>query len=99
MVLDKNEVSSDVKVKKYRWLIFVIWFFVLVPLAGSAILFYRIADSKMGFMPSFEELENPKSNLASEIYTSDQKLLGKFFIENRTFVNFDELSLILIIKL
>ncbi|MBI4649207.1 MAG: transglycosylase domain-containing protein, partial [Bacteroidia bacterium] len=43
-------------------------------------------------MPSFEELENPKSNLASEIYSCDQKLLGKFYIENRTFVNFEDLS-------
>lgn len=43
-------------------------------------------------MPTFEELENPKSNLASEIISSDQELLGKFYIENRTFVNFDDLS-------
>ena len=42
-------------------------------------------------LPSFEELENPKSVLATEIYTSDLEVLGKFYIENRTFVPFGQL--------
>lgn len=46
----------------------------------------------MGFMPSFEELENPKSNLASEVYSADQELLGKYFIENRSNTTYEELS-------
>ena len=43
-------------------------------------------------MPSFEELENPKSNLASEIYSSDNKILGKFYIENRSNIHYSDLS-------
>jgi len=43
-------------------------------------------------MPSFEELENPKSNLASEIITSDQQILGKYYIENRSNSHYQELS-------
>ena len=43
-------------------------------------------------MPSFEELENPKSNLASEVYSSDGKLLGKYFIENRSNIHYQDLS-------
>lgn len=43
-------------------------------------------------MPSFEELENPKSNIASEIYSSDQKVIGKYYYQNRTFVGFRDLS-------
>lgn len=46
----------------------------------------------MGFMPTFEELENPQTNLASEIYTDNGELLDKFFIENRTLVEYEDLS-------
>lgn len=43
-------------------------------------------------MPSLEELENPKSNLASELFSADQKVIGKYFIENRSNVHYNELS-------
>lgn len=46
----------------------------------------------MGFMPDFNQLENPQTNLASELITEDGELLGKYFIENRTFVSYEELS-------
>jgi penicillin-binding protein 1A len=46
----------------------------------------------LGFMPTFEELENPKSNLASEVFSADQVLLGKYYIENRTVCHYSELS-------
>ncbi|GAF03443.1 transglycosylase domain-containing protein [Saccharicrinis fermentans] len=45
-----------------------------------------------GSHASFEELENPKSSLATEIISEDHEVLGNFAIENRTFVDFDELS-------
>lgn len=56
------------------------------------LLFFAISMGWLGFMPSFEELENPQSNLASEIISADQELLGKYFIENRTNISFSELS-------
>ncbi|MEM7101597.1 MAG: transglycosylase domain-containing protein [Bacteroidota bacterium] len=43
-------------------------------------------------LPTFEELENPQSRLASEIYTEDGKLLGRYYTENRVNVSYDELS-------
>ena len=51
-----------------------------------------ISAGRLGYMPTFEELENPKSNLASEIYSSDGVLLGKYFIENRSNSTFSELD-------
>jgi penicillin-binding protein 1A len=56
------------------------------------LLFFAISKGWLGFMPSFEELENPQSNLASEIISADQELLGSYFIENRININFSELS-------
>src|SRR6185437_858525 len=42
--------------------------------------------------PSLETLENPKSEVASELYTEDGVLLGKYFRENRTPVTYERLS-------
>jgi len=44
-----------------------------------------------GAMPSFEDLENPNSNLATEIISSDGVVLGKFYNENRTAVKYKDL--------
>jgi len=45
-----------------------------------------------GKMPGVEDLDNPKSEIASEIISADGKVIGKFFFENRSPVDFDELS-------
>ncbi len=45
-----------------------------------------------GTMPSFEQLENPRSEVASEIYFSDGMLMGKYYRENRTPVEFEDIS-------
>ncbi|MEE9449934.1 MAG: PBP1A family penicillin-binding protein [Ignavibacteriaceae bacterium] len=42
-------------------------------------------------VPSLEELENPRPNLASKVYTADGELLGQFFIENRIETDLDSL--------
>jgi penicillin-binding protein 1A len=59
-----------------------------VPLA----LLGLAALGAFGKLPTFEELENPKSNLATEIISSDGKLLGTFYRENRTVVGYEELT-------
>jgi len=48
----------------------------------------------LGFddLPDLTELENPTSNLASEIITSDNKIIGKYFLQNRTNVKYSDLS-------
>ncbi|HEY8400488.1 MAG TPA: transglycosylase domain-containing protein, partial [Cytophagaceae bacterium] len=45
-----------------------------------------------GTMPGINHLENPKSDLASELYSADNVLLGKYFRENRSPVNYEEIS-------
>ena len=42
-------------------------------------------------MPTFDELENPQTNLATELYSADGVLLGTYFVENRTHLTFEEL--------
>jgi penicillin-binding protein 1A len=50
-----------------------------------------VANNLFGPMPSFEELENPKTNLATEIYSADHKLIGTYYVENRSNVEYSEL--------
>ncbi|MDO9510322.1 MAG: transglycosylase domain-containing protein [Bacteroidales bacterium] len=56
------------------------------------LLFFAISLGLFGRMPSFEELENPNSNLASEIISAEGKVLGTYYIENRSNVHYHELS-------
>tara|TARA_B100000676_G_scaffold35006_1_gene33004 strand:+ start:23601 stop:25892 length:2292 start_codon:yes stop_codon:yes gene_type:complete len=45
-----------------------------------------------GDMPSLQDLEKPESELSSELYSSDNKLLGKYFRYNRSPIEFNGLS-------
>ncbi len=42
-------------------------------------------------MPTFDDLENPKTNLATQIYSTDGEIIGTYFIENRTYLSYEEL--------
>jgi len=80
--------------KRKSYLLFwIIFFSPFVLLTG---IFILIAAGKMGFMPSFDDLENPNKNIASEIISEDGKLLGTLYRENRSFVSYDDLSVYLI---
>ena len=80
------------KSSETRFFVKRFWIFYLVSILFILLLFFLIATGIFGFMPSFEELENPRSNLASEVYASDNVLLGKYYIENRSNVHYNELS-------
>ena len=45
-----------------------------------------------GQLPTFDELENPKTNLATQLISSDGKILGAYFYENRSNAEFKDLS-------
>ena len=68
------------------WRFFFLGFgtFILVLLCANFGLF--------GKMPSIKELENPEADLASEIISSDAVLMGKYYSENRSEVNYNEIS-------
>lgn len=61
-------------------------------LAFLVLFFICVATGIFGTMPTFDELENPKTNLATEIYSCDGKLLGSYYVENRSNVRYSELS-------
>ena len=85
----KKSAKSTPTIPKYIrriWLVFLsgIALFVLLFLAASAGLLVE--------MPYYTRLENPQTNLATEIISSDSQTLGKFYFEdNRTLMSYDEL--------
>lgn len=80
---------------RYRKLIRTIWRFAFIGIV--MIIFYVLAVSYnflwlFGGMPSLKALENPQSEVASEVYTADNQLLGKYYVENRTPVEITQVS-------
>ncbi|QXP63484.1 penicillin-binding protein 1A [Polaribacter sp. HaHaR_3_91] len=74
--------------KKYiKWF----WLLVLGGFASILLLFLIASWGGLGKLPTFEELENPENNLATEIISSDGKTLGKYATENRTPIKFTDL--------
>ena len=82
----KKTESTKSHAVRNLWIIFG----VLVLLV--ALFFVCVATGVFGAMPTFEELENPRTNLATEIYSADGKLLGTYYVENRSNVRYAELS-------
>ncbi len=77
----------DVRPETLKW----IWAAAFAPVALLLAMLALTALGVFGRMPSFEELENPKSNLATEIYAEDGKVLSTFFIQNRSYVQYADL--------
>jgi penicillin-binding protein 1A len=84
--------STKTKHSPFKKFLFIFWGIILMPFIGFALFLFLVSKGTFGELPTFEELENPKSNLASEIITSDQVILGKYYIQNRTNVHYYELS-------
>ncbi len=72
-------------------LIAILWIVMLLPFILISTLLLFTALGVFGRLPSFEELENPKSNLATEIYSDNGEVIGSFFIENRSYMQYEEL--------
>ncbi|MBC7653711.1 MAG: penicillin-binding protein, partial [Oligoflexus sp.] len=87
--MQRKETLSNGDVQRYtkifwKTILGFFLFFVFIILATSFGLF--------GELPSFRDLENPKSNQASIIYTADKTELGNYFVQNRSNVRYQEIS-------
>ena len=83
------EKLSSQDIRRYNWYIwrfFIGCFFLVVILLGLT------AAGAFGPLPSLRDLENPKSDQASEIISSDKQILGKYYFKNRSNVTFREIS-------
>ena len=76
-------------IRRYNW---YIWRIVIGCFAFLALLITATYFGLFGQLPSFRDIENPKSNQASEVISADKVVLGTYYIENRSSVNFSQLS-------
>jgi len=91
--IQESQVTADKGTKKkHNRYIVIFWLVLVFFILFTVLLFGLISKGKLGYMPTFEEIENPKSFLASEIYSSDDVLLGKYYIENRSNTRYSELD-------
>ena len=85
---EKKETTSGF-IKFVRWF----WILFLAGVLGVALIFFLASVGVFGELPDHTQLENPKTNLASEIISSDGKTLAKFYFnDNRTPVGYEDLS-------
>jgi len=76
--------ATKKKITKWFWILFITPILLVAGLIG---LVWAFAD-----IPSFEDLENPDSKLATQVIAEDGEILTTFHIENRSYVSYDELS-------
>ncbi|MGY6558650.1 MAG: penicillin-binding protein 1A [Nitritalea sp.] len=76
-------------------LIIGIWIGFTALLLGIVLFIWAVSADFLGLfgpLPDFKTLENPRSEIASELYSSDGVLLGSYFRENRSPVAYNDLS-------
>lgn len=59
---------------------------------GCIIFFFTVKWGFFGDLPTQEAIRDFQNNIASEIYSSDNALLGKYYTQDRTDVSFEEIS-------
>ena len=85
MAQNKNK-GNNPKYIKTLWKVFAgLWVFIFI-------FFTLLSVGWLGFMPSFEELENPRSLQASEVLADDGEVLGFIGLQNRSNVTYDQIS-------
>ncbi|RKF05056.1 penicillin-binding protein 1A [Tenacibaculum lutimaris] len=84
--MTKKKTANFSKYIKWFWGIIIGGFLTL------GLLFLLASWGVFGALPTFEELENPKSDLATEVISSDGKTLGKYYVNaNRTPIQYKDL--------
>jgi len=81
----KKEINFKKYIKRF-WTLFLVGFTTIL------LIFLFASWGVFGELPTFEELENPEKNLATEVISSDGVTLGKYAFKNRTPVGFKDLS-------
>ncbi len=78
--------------RKYGKYSVVLWLLLLSPVLVIFIMVALVSGGVFGELPRVDELLNPKSSLATIVYSGDMKVLGKYYSENRINVTFKELD-------
>ena len=91
MATKKNNNQGNTTQKDFAHYTKTFWKFFFYGMGGIIVFFLFASWGILGSMPSFEDLENPDSNLATEVISSDNVVIGKFFRENRSQLKYSDL--------
>ena len=91
MAIKKNNNQGKDNIKNIAYYQKKFWKLFFIGLAGIGLFFLFASWGLFGSMPSFEDLENPDSNLATEIISADGVVLGKYFQKNRSQLKYADL--------
>lgn len=83
--------EKKVKSPKRKWII-IFWGVYVLAILGIGLFFLLADKGAFGAMPTFEQLENPETNLATEVFSADGETIGKYYQENRTPIAYEDLS-------
>ena len=70
----------------------ILWKVFFFGVIAVLLIFICANFGLFGKMPSLKELENPEADLASEVYSADGKLMGKYYAENRSEIKYNQIS-------
>lgn len=88
--MPKTRKPRKKKKSHFSWIKYLSLFLFLTGLCGVAFV-YSVYQGLWGALPDYEELRNIRNDEASELYSDDGELIGKYYIENRTNVNFSHI--------
>lgn len=93
MANNKQEISKKNTSRRNKF-IAIFWSLFTLGILTIVMLFWMISKGWLGYLPDIDELQNPKNKYATEIYSSDMQLLGRFFYskDNRVHVPYSAIS-------
>lgn len=80
------------QLKRYWPFVTGFWALILMGVGSFIVFIQLIASGYFEELPSTSSLENPEMPLASEVYTQDGRLLGKYYAQNRTRASYQEVE-------
>jgi penicillin-binding protein 1A len=86
--------ATNSKLSIGKKILIAIWILFILGIIAIFTTFKLINDGKIGYLPPIEDLQNPKNVYASEIYSCDMKVLGRYFksSNNRVYTPYEDLS-------
>ena len=88
----KKNLAFNKKQRRYIFFTKTFWILFFSGLFFFVLVFASVALGFFGEMPDLQQLENPKTNLATQIISSDEMVLGKYYYnDNRTPLDFNQL--------
>ena len=81
--------AKELQKKPFKAYVFWMWLLAVSAILCGAAIFVLVSMSEL---PEIDELENPKFEYATLVYTSDKEELGRYFKYNRDWVTYDELN-------